>query len=104
MTKKTDVDEVGFSKLQIGQSDLKEEPKKVTDSLVPPPLTETPEDMAGKNDSKELSEAERKLQQEEENYKQYQRIYMGQLSEEEESDTASDCSTYSYFAWWHKHL
>ena len=59
-----------------------EEPIEVTDSLIQPPLMKTPEDTAGKNDSKELSEAERKLQQEEESYDQYQRIYMGQLSEE----------------------
>ena len=70
---------------------------EVTDSLIPPPPTETPEDMTGKNDGKELSETERKLQQEEESYDQYQRIYVGQLSEEVESDTELDCST-------HKHL
>ena len=94
----TDVDEVACSKLQIGQGGLREEPIEVTDSLIQPLLTETPEDMTGNNDGKELLEEERKLQQEEENYKQYQRIYVGQLSEEEEGDTESDCSTYSYFA------
>ena len=50
--------------------------------------------MTGKKDGKELSEAERKLQWEEESYKQYQRLYVGQLSEEEESDTESYCSAY----------
>ena len=71
----------------------------MTDSLIPPPLTETPEDMAGKNDSEELLEtAERRLQWEEESYEQYQTLYMGQLSEEEESDTELDDSTYCYFA------
>ena len=63
MTKTTYVDEVAFSKLQIRQSDPKEEPIKVTDSIIPPPLTEMLEDTAGKNDSKELTEVERKLQQ-----------------------------------------
>ena len=94
----SDVNKVAFSKLQFRQSNAKEELIEVTDSLIPPPPTETPEDMAGKNNSEELSEAERKLQQEEESYKQYHRVYMRQLSEEEESDTESDSSTYSYFA------
>ena len=62
-------------------------------------MTKTPEDMVENNDSDELSEAERKLHQEEEKCKLYQRVYVGQLSEEEESDTESDCSGYSYFAW-----
>ena len=44
----TDVNEIAFSKLQIGQSDLKEEKLEVTDSLIPPPLTEMPEDMVRK--------------------------------------------------------
>ena len=96
--KTTDVDEVAFSKLQIGQNDLKEEMIEVTDALVQSPLTETSRDMTGKNDGKELSEAERKFQQEEEKYDLYQGIHVGQLSEEEEeSDTESDSSTYSYF-------
>ena len=94
---RTDVDEVAFIKLQIRQSDLREELIEVTYSLIPPPPTETPEDTIGKNGGEELSEIERKLQLEEESYKQYQRIYVGQLSEQEESDTESDCSTYSYF-------
>ena len=93
----TDANKVAFSKLQIRQSDLREELREVTDSLIPPSLTETPEDVTGKNDGKELSDIERKLQEEEESYDQYHRIYMGQLSEEEESDTQSHCSTYRYF-------
>ena len=96
--KTTDVSEVAFSKLQIGQSNPMEELIEVTDSLIPPPLTETPGDMTERNDSQELSEVERKLQQEEEKYKLYERIYVGQLSEEEESDTESDNLTYCYFA------
>ena len=54
--------------------------------------------MVKKNDSNELSKAERKQQQEEEKYEVYQRTYIGQLSEEGESNTESDCSGYSYFA------
>ena len=91
--KTTDINEVAFSKLQIIQSNPKEEPIEVTDSLVPPPLTETPGDTTGKNNDKELLDAERKIQQEEEKYKLYQRIYIGEISEEEKSDTESDGST-----------
>ena len=36
--KTTDIDKVPFSKLQIRQSDPKEELIEVTDSLIPPPL------------------------------------------------------------------
>ena len=46
--KTTDVDEVDFSKLQIRQSNPKEEPIEVTDSLTLPPLAETPGDMTGR--------------------------------------------------------
>ena len=59
---KTDVDEIVFGKLQIGQSNLKEELVEVMDSLIPPPPNEMPEDMVGKNKIDELSEVERKLQ------------------------------------------
>ena len=41
----------------------------------------------------------RKLQEEEEKYELYQRVYVGELSEEEETDTESDCTGCSYFAW-----
>ena len=70
----------------------------MTDSLILPRPTEELEDMVEKNNSNELSEAERKQQLEEEKYKVYQRTYSGQISEEEESDTDSDYSGYSYFA------
>ena len=53
--------------------------------------------MAAKDDSNELSKAEKKQQQEEEKYVVYQRTYIGQLSEEDESYTESDYSGYSYF-------
>ena len=66
---KTDVNEIPFSKLPIRQSNPKEEPVEVTDSLNPPQLTKMPEDTVEKGDSNELSEAERKLKQEEEKYK-----------------------------------
>ena len=56
----TDIDEVAFSKLQIRQSDLKEEPTDVTDSLIlPPPSMETPGHTAGNINREELLEAEK---------------------------------------------
>ena len=71
---------------------------KVTDLLILPLMTKAPEDTVGMINSNELSKVERKQQQEEEKYKLYQRVYAGQLSEGEESDTESDCSVYSYCA------
>ena len=61
-----------------------------------PPATETP-DVTGNTNTEELLEVEKRLQREEEKYDLYGRVYVGQLSEEEESDMDSDCLTYSYF-------
>ena len=63
----------------------------------PPPVTETPGDATGNTSGEKLSEVEKRLQKEEEKYNLYGRVYVGQLSEEEENDTDSDCSTYNYF-------
>ena len=63
---RTDVNEIPVSKLQIRQNDLKEEPVEVTDSLIPSPMTKAPEGMIEKNNSDELSKAERKQEEEEE--------------------------------------
>ena len=71
---------------------MKEEPVEVTDQLILPPMIEMPEDTVEKNDSNELSKTERKQQQEEEKYKLYHRVHIGQLCEEQESNTESDCS------------
>ena len=62
-------DIVAFSKLQIGQSNLKEKPIEVMNSLIPPlpPVTETPGDITRNTNGEELSEAEKRLQKEEEN-------------------------------------
>ena len=54
------VDEIAFSKLHIRLSDPKQELVEETDSLILPPMTKASEDMVEKNDSDELSEAERK--------------------------------------------
>ena len=59
----TDVNEIAFRKLQIRQSNLKEEMVEMTNSMIPPPLMEMPEGTVEKNDSDGLSEVERKLQQ-----------------------------------------
>ena len=54
---------VAFSKLQIGQSNPKEELIEVMNSLIPtpPPVTETPGDMTGNTHGEELSEVEKRL-------------------------------------------
>ena len=69
----------------------------MTKSLIlPPPVTET-QKMTENTNGEELLEAEKRHQKEEEKYNLYRRVYVGQLSKEEESDTDSDSSTYSYF-------
>ena len=93
--KTTDIGKVAFSKLQIGQSDPKEELIQVTDSLIPPPLSmETPRDMPMERN---YGKWKNRLQKEEEKYNLYRRVYVGHLSKEEKSDMDSDCLTYSYF-------
>ena len=94
--KTTDIDKVAFSKLQIRQSNPKEELIEVTDSLIPPPpVMETPGDMTGNANKEELSEVEKRLQQEGEKYNLYRRVYIGQLGNEEESVMDSETLTYS---------
>ena len=92
------IDKVSLSKLQIGQDDQKEEPLEVRDSLVPPPpMTETSEDMTENTNKEVLTEVERKLQREEEEYKMYDRIYVGLLSYEEDSNMDTNDMAYTYF-------
>ena len=57
---KTDVNKLALSKLQIRQTDLKEELVNVTDSLIPPPITKAVEERAEKNDSHELCKVEKR--------------------------------------------
>ena len=69
----------------------------MTESLVPPPpAAETLEDMTENMGREELTEVERKLQREEE-YVRYDWIYVGLLSDEEDSDTDTDNTAYTYF-------
>ena len=94
----TDIDEIPFSKLQIGQDIQKEEPLEVMESLVLlSPATETSEDMAKNTDREVLMEAEGRLQREEEKSEMSDQIYMGQVSDEEDSDMDTDESNYTYF-------
>ena len=67
-------------------------------SLIPPPqVTETPGEVTENNNGGDLSKADKRLQKEEEKYKLYERIYVGQLSKEEESDMDIDGLTCTYF-------
>ena len=98
MEQTADTDKVAFSKLQIGQSDPQEEPLEVTTLLIPPPpTTEALGDMIENTNREGLSEAEKRLQRDEEQYELYNRIYVGQLSNDEESDMDTDDSAYTYF-------
>ena len=98
MDKTTDIDEVPFSRLQIGPDDQKEEPLEVTELLVLPPSTsETPEDPTKNMNDKGLTEVEERLQMEEKKFENYRRIYMGQLSDKEDSNTDMEESAYTYF-------
>ena len=98
MGQTTDIDKVAFSKMQIGQSDPKEETLEVMKSLIPPPtMTEALGDMAENTNGEGLTEVERRLQREEEKYEMYDKIYMGQLSDEEDSDMDTDKLNYTYF-------
>ena len=47
--------------------------------------------------TEEMTEVETRCKQEEENSMPQQKIYIGQLSKEEGSDTGSEYSGYSYF-------
>ena len=56
---KMDANELALSKLQIEWCDPKEEPVDMTDSLIPLLTTKALEEMAEKNESSELSEAQK---------------------------------------------
>ena len=92
------IEEVVFSKLQIEQSNLREEPLEVMKSLIPPPpVTEAPEEVTEITKREDPLEAMKRLQGEGEKYELYDRIYVDQLSDKEESDTDTDGLTYTYF-------
>ena len=64
----------------------------------PPPATEALEEATEDTNGHEPSEAEKRLQREEEKYKLYDRTYMGQLSEEKETGMDTDGLMYTYFS------
>ena len=98
MEKVTDMDEVPFHKLKLGQDEKREgKPLEVTESLVPPPSDSANAEGTTRDEEEGLMEVEVKLQKEEEKFEMYDKIYMGLLSEEETSDMETDNSTYSYF-------
>ena len=69
MQQTMDIDKVVFGKLQIRQSNLKEEPLKVMKSLIPkPPITEAPEEVTKNTDGEELLKEDKRLQREEEKF------------------------------------
>ena len=84
------------------QEDKKEEKlPEITDTLVPPPeasagtpvTDEMKQNIMEEKDVEELTDQEKMLQKEEEEYA----IYIGGLSEEEESDTKTDTDQSPYF-------
>ena len=109
------VDDIPFQNLTIGQDRPKGEPLETTNTLVPPPVAMTmalmtdtakpddiTEDTAKPNDTtednnRELTEHEQRLQKEAEKYELYDKVYIGQLSEEDMTDTEMDESAYLYF-------
>ena len=97
MEKIMDVDEILLSKLQIRQDGCKEEPLEVMESLVLLPSTLGTSEDTTENTDEGLMEVEVKLQREEEKLKMYDRIYVGLLSDEEDSDMETNKLTYTYF-------
>ena len=93
----TDIVEIPFSKLQIGQDGNKEELLQVMESLVLPPSTLATLEYTIEYTDKGLTEVEVKLQREEEKFEMYYRICDGPLSDEEDSDMETEKSTCMYF-------
>ena len=74
----------------------KDKQVKVTNSLIPLPMSKE-EKPTTEETIEELTDAEKTYQLEEEKYVLNQKVYVGQLSNEEDSDTKSDYSSYSHF-------
>ena len=99
MEQTMDIDQVPFHKLNFGQDNLREkEPLEVMQSLVPLPSDPANVGATTKDETEEgQMDMEIRLQKEAEKFEMYDRIYVGQLSEEETSDTETDDLAYSYF-------
>ena len=83
----------------IEQDSPKERQVKVTNSLIALSMSEEEKAMMGemtKETTEGLTEVEKGYQLEEEKYALHQKAYVGQLSDEEESDTELDYSGYSH--------
>ena len=91
---KPEVDKLDMGKLHLEHDNPQEEQIKVTNSLIPPPTMDKEE----KAITEEMVEVETRYQEEEEKYMLQQKIYIGQLSKEEESNNSSEYSGYSYFS------
>ena len=82
-----------MNKLSLDHDNPQEEQIQVTDSLILPPTM----DEEKKNTTQEKMDVETNNDwQEEEEFEIWQKIYVGQLSDEE-SDMSLDLSGYSYF-------
>ena len=93
-----EVDKLDINKLHLEEDSPKEEQIKVTNFPIPPPATSKEEEKATTEETmEEMMETEKKYQQEEEKYTLQEKICIGQLSKEEESNTRSEYSGYSYF-------
>ena len=93
-SKPEEIDKINIDKLNLDPDYPQEELLQIADSLILPPTTKE----IGKTTTQEKTDAETdKDQQEGEDYKEQQKIYVGQLSDEE-CDTSSDLSGLSYYA------
>ena len=96
----TDIAKLDIGKLNIEQDSPKEKQVKVTDSLILLSMSEEEKATMGETTEETtegLTEMEKRYQLEEEKYALHQKVYVGQLCNEEESDTESDYSGYSHF-------
>ena len=82
-----------MDKLDLEHGNPQEEQIQFTDLLILPSTMDEEE----KAMTEEKMDVETRYQQEDKKYMLQQKIYVGQLSEEEESDTGSEYSGYSYF-------
>ena len=92
------INEVPFHELNLGQDEQKEqEPLEMTQSLVPQPSDLMDMEATTKDETEGGGQMDMKtrLQKEAEKFEMYDRIYVGQLSEEEASNKEIDESAYS---------
>ena len=83
-----------MDKLQLDHDNPQEEKIQVTGLLILPPTMDEEEQVT----TEETMQAETRYQQEEVKYMLQHKIYIDQLSKEEESNTGSEYSGYSYFS------